>query len=347
MSKKTIVALFMLIVVAGAGFIYFNRRGTPENPRNTSNSWIMDKPTIEYEKPREDYGKMQWWAWMGYAYTKDNEEILLNTNIYADATLLFGNSYTLDGIIYTFDFTRMRWDKGANILNGSMKRASDGVVGSWKLKFPQNGYRVYEQEIQEETLRIELRNHAVPLWAARTEDEMLQIGWRGDIPVYGGGFHDTVDIRVTLTNEMETKIFNGQGNYARVWKGPVGQQQGEAAVGFIYQQPEFYINYHYLRNPYDLNEDFIKQGRIGFPDNAYRFDNFVYQDSGSETLDWFRLDGTYDAGEVHLTGEKITMLHDRQKHHPLIRWTGTITWNGQTINVNSLGSGELRLIEET
>ena len=97
----------------------------------------------------------------------------------------------------------------------------------------------------------------------------------------------------------------------------------------------------YVRNPYNLSEIFVHQGRLGFPDKTYRFDYFTYNGDKWPDLKWFKLKGTYEDGEVDLTGEGIGFLHFRQMH-PLVRWTGTITRNGQTIIVNSLGSGEFR-----
>jgi hypothetical protein len=100
----------------------------------------------------------------------------------------------------------------------------------------------------------------------------------------------------------------------------------------------------YIRNPYNLSEIFVKQGRIGFSDKAYSFDNFNYSGDYWPSLKWFRLKGTFEDGEIDLSGENEGFLHYRQMH-PLIRWKGTITRNGKIIQVNSHGGGEFRQLK--
>jgi hypothetical protein len=39
-----------------------------------------------------------------------------------------------------------------------MRRESDGAIGTWTLKFPADGYRIYEQKVAGETLRLEMRS---------------------------------------------------------------------------------------------------------------------------------------------------------------------------------------------
>lgn len=344
--KKTVFALFILLIVVIALFTYFfSNKLLWFQQRNTSNSWIMDKPTIEDEKPKENFGRSQWWAWYGYAYTKNKTStLLLNANIYPRDGTLYGNAYTLDGIIETFNFNMdISWDEETKTLYGTMKREKDNATGTWSLKFPADGYRLYEQRILNEVFTLRMWSRGVPLWGARYENQMLQVGWSQGEPVFGGGFHDCVIVQANLTRGKETWIFDGFGMYARAWLSEI-IGKGEAVVGFINQQPEFYINFMYVRNPYNLDEIFVKQGRIGFSDVAYRFDNFIYSGDKWPSLQWFELDGTYKDGKVHLVGENIGFLHDRQKH-PLIHWTGTITRNGETISVDSLGSGEFRQIE--
>jgi len=338
----SLVIIVILILIISA-FFHFHFR----TMRPTSNSWIMDKPTIEDEKPREGYGNTQWWAWYGYAYSDDNDEILLNGNIYPRDGTLYGHSYTLNGVMDTFNFKLnppdIKWDETTNTLSGTFTRERDGIAGTWTLKFPEAGYRVFEHRIQDEIFTLQMWERGVPLWGAKTEDQMLRVGWAKGNLVCGGGFHDNVIIKVTLKRGDGTKIFNGFGMYARAWlTEQIGK--GEAVVGFINEQPEFYINFMYIRNPYNLNEVFVKQGRIGFPDKAYRFDDFTYSGDKWPELKWFKLTGKYEDGEVNLSGVNIGFLHYRQ-HHPLVKWTGTITRNGKTINVNSLGSGEFRQMQ--
>jgi hypothetical protein len=82
--RKIVAALFILLVIAIAFLVYFFSNGIPWfQRRNTSNSWIMDKPTIEDERPKSVYGMdKQWWAWYGYVYSDKEDELLLNANIY-------------------------------------------------------------------------------------------------------------------------------------------------------------------------------------------------------------------------------------------------------------------------
>jgi hypothetical protein len=345
--RKIVAALFILLVIAIAFLVYFFSNGIPWfQRRNTSNSWIMDKPTIEDERPKSVYGMdKQWWAWYGYVYSDKEDELLLNANIYPKpVATLYGNSYTFNGEMETYNFNEdVAWDEQTKTLYGTMVRESDNAVGTWKLTFVDNGYRVYEQEAPNDKLKLEMKSRGIPLWGAKTDDQMLQIGWRQLTPVYGGGFHDCVYITATLVKDGEQKIFKGWGMYARAWIKPVRQSAGEAAVGFINQQPEFYINFMYVRNTRDLSEVFVKAGRIGFPDKAYTFDDFTYTGDKYPELKWFKLTGRYEGGEVNLSGVNMGFLHYRQ-HHPLVLWTGTITRNGKTINVNSLGSGEFRQI---
>jgi len=344
--RKTVVALFILSVIVISLFCYFFFLNGIQR-RNTSNSWIMDKPTIDDEKPKGDIGRSQWWAWYGYAYTENNAStLLLNANIYPRDGTLYGNSYTLDGIIETFNFNMdISWNEETKTLYGTMKRERDNVTGTWSLEFPASGYRLYKQKVLSEEFTLEMWSRGIPLWGAKTESQMLQVGWSHGEPVYGGGFHDCVVVKANLTRGKETKIFDGFGMYARAWLTEI-IGEGEAVVGFVNQQPEFYINFMYVRNPYNLEEVFVKQGRIGFPDKAYRFDSFVYSGDKWPSLQWFKLNGTYEDGEVNLVGENIGFLHNRQKH-PLIHWIGTITRNGKVINVDSLGSGEFRQVNQS
>jgi len=309
-----------------------------------SNSWIMDKATIEYEKPKAEYGRSQWWAWYGYAYSDNGTQLLLNANIYPRDGTLYGNSYTLNRKIETFNFEMdIKWDGTTNTLHGTMKRESDGAIGTWTLRFIGDGYRIYEQQVLGEKLKVEMRSRGIPLWGGRNKNEMLQAGWAHGEPVYGAGFHDCVVINATLMKNGKTLNFKGFGMYARVWlTEQIGK--GEAVVGFINEQPEFYINFMYVRNPYNLSEIFVKQGRIGFSDKVYTFDNFNYSGDYWPDLKWFTLKGTFEDGEVDLKGENEGFLHNRQMH-PLIRWKGTITRNGKTIQVNSHGSGEFRQLK--
>jgi hypothetical protein len=90
---KILVIVFILIFILGC-----------VNRPFESNSWIMDKPTIEDEKPKAEYGRSQWWAWYGYAYSENGSELLLNANIYPRDGTLYGNSYTIDGKMETFNF---------------------------------------------------------------------------------------------------------------------------------------------------------------------------------------------------------------------------------------------------
>lgn len=311
----------------------------------TSNSWIMDKTTIEDEKPKQKFGGLQWWAWYAYTSTEDKtNELVLNANIYPRAGHLNGTSYTLNGSLENFFLESYNWNEETNTLYGTMKRESDGAVATWSLNFPEDGYRVYEHEIQDEILKIEMWSGGIPLWGARTEDEMLQIGWRDRIPVYGGGFHDAITVKATLTRDGETLTFDGLGMYARAWKGPIQHKQGEAVIGFVNSLPEYYINFMHVRNPFNLEEDFVKQGRIGFLDEAYRFDNFTVRADYFPHLEWFEIEGTYEKGKVDLRGENKGWLHDKQKH-PVIRWQGMITRDGEIINVDAFGSGEFRPLE--
>jgi len=338
---KKFFLLFIVIVFFCWCFSFGQYKNTKDYPDLKSNSKIMDKPNIEYEKPKVEYGRSQWWAWYGYTYSESGDELLLNANIYPHDGTLYGNSYTLNKKIETFNFKMdIKWNEKTNTLYGTMKRESDSAIGTWKLRFPSDGYRIYEQKVAEESLKIEMRSRGIPLWGGRNKDEMLQVGWAKGKPVYGAGFHDCVVINATLIKNGKTLNFKGFGMYARAW---LTEQIriGEAVVGFINEQPEFYINFMYIRNPYNLDEIFVKQGRIGFSDKAYTFDNFIYSGDYWPDLKWFRLQGTFEDGKVDLIGVNEGFLHNRQKH-PLIRWKGTIIRNGKTIQVNSRGSGEFR-----
>jgi len=303
--KNNFVFPFFIVIFLLAWLIMeepFFSASFPLTPAK-SNSWIMERPKIEDEKPKKEYGRSQWWAWYGYTYSDNGDKLLLNANIYPRDGTLYGNSYTLNGKIETYNFEMdIKWDEKNNKLYGTMKRESDGAIGTWTLKFQADGYRIYEQQVREEILKVEMRSRGISLWGGRNRNEMLQVGWAHGEPVYGAGFHDCVVINTTLIKSGKTLNFKGFGMYARVWlTEQIGR--GEAVVGFINEQPEFYINFMYVRNPYNLDEIFVKQGRIGFPDKVYTFDNFNYSGDYWPNLKWFKLKGTFEDGEVNLEGE--------------------------------------------
>jgi hypothetical protein len=344
--KIIIVALVLVIAMVVALSIFYIRMRPPAVFETISNSWIMDPATIEYEQPREGYGAKQWWAWYGYAYTADGKnELLLNGNLYPSDPNLNGSSYTLNGQETSLYLSTAEWDATTNTLSGEMKR-SDGVTGTWSLEFPDNGYRVYEQTIQGETLKLEMRSKGTPLWGAETENEMTLYDYYDrsqNTPIYAGGFHDAINITATLTTPSETYVFNGEGMYARVWLKPMQPKMVNAVLLFVNQQADFYLNFIIDRNPYDTNQVFVKSGRIGFPlrGEAYSFDNFTYYALSGLYPQTYYLKGTYEKGTVDLTGERIGWVYYKQRH-PLIQWKGTITIDGQTINVDSLGGGEIQ-----
>lgn len=352
MAKRSMMVIVVLVssVLLVAGFYYFYIRGRSpaiHESKPPSNSWIMDPATIEYEKPKENYGERQWWAWYGYAYTADRtSELFLNGNIFLLANVLNGSSYTLDGKATPAYLESINWNATSNYLYGTLK-TSDGTKYSWSLSFPEDGYRIYEQKNQDEALKVEMQSRGVPLWGGRTEEEMVKFAFHFETPVYAGGFHDIVTIHAVLTRPSGTLVFDGFGMYARVWITPIRQTRGNTVLCFVNEASEFYLSIVYARNPYNLSQVLVQSGRIGFPQRgeAYQFDSFTYYGLYGRRPETFQLQGTFEKGSVSLTGENIGWLQYDQ-NHPFIRWKGTITVDENTISVDSLGSGEVQAVVE-
>jgi hypothetical protein len=332
-NKKTvsIICLFLISFLSCTQIIYADR---------TSNSWIMDEPDLEDEIPLIHRGTTkQWWGFYGITYTEDrSHELLLDFNILWRGTGWV--SFTIDGDQYYFkQENNPSWDPSES--ETFLLKLSPTV--HLELNWYPGGYRVFNISSSERKLVIESWSRGIPLWHARTEDEMVV--YRETIdgsPTYLAGFGDCISIKATLTTSNETLTFSGAGMYGRAWtKGAVGDAYYKAV--FV-SHPEFYIQVIHTDGPY-TGQVLLHAGRIGFPERGlfYRFDNFTYWDSGPEGLaQYYTVTGTFEGGEVYLTGEKIGYLRV-PSHHGYLQWNGTVTINGETIKVayDAFGSGEI------
>lgn len=304
----------------------------------TSNSWIMDEPKLEDEIPRSKTTK-EWWGLYGHTYTADGlHELLIDFNILREGGGWV--SFTIDGDqTYLKPQNNPIWEPSKPEtfflkINQKVDLRLDWYPGE---------YRVFNISSPEGKLIIETQSRGIPLWHARTEDEMIAYRETKDgTPTYLGGFGDCVLIEATFTTSSQTLSFSGFGMYGRGW---TKELIGDAYYRAIFiNHPKFYVQVMHDVGPY-TGKILYHGGRIGFPDKGIfrRFDNFTYWDSGpAGEAKYYKLTGNFEGGQVNLMGEKIGFLRI-PSHHPYIRWNGTVTVNGETINVanDAFGSGEI------
>jgi len=351
-GRKSKISFTCLLIAFFIITVFLKILWCPEKDHKyEGNSSIMEEPKITDEAPKSFAGYNQWWAMYGYACTTDkSNELLININGKTGG-LLYGSAFTLNGKVLVLDWQgNWNWNETTNTAYGNLKRRSDGKNGLWTLKFHGDGYRVWTHELESESLTIEMWSRGVPLWGARTQNEMIPFAYGEDgTPIYAGGFQDAITIRATLMQANQTLIFNGFGEFEHIWLMPqrqAGGQEGDYMYFLIINsQEEFYIDLllAHARNSRNSSEVFVRTGRIGFPklDQYYAFDDYVYYGSGDYRPNLFYLKGTFEKGKVDLEGERIGWLYYEQ-NHPYILWKGTITIDGEIINVNSLGASELQ-----
>ena len=128
---------------------------------------------------------------------------------------------------------------------------------------------------------------------------------------------------------------------------------------FYLFQDGFFLTLSHSENPSPLVPPvpFQHQARINFPGEGKSFvlEEFTFSDDGGLQPGTFRLEGKFAEGTVDLVGEAL--LHfparwgpavgawwDPEAEHvwgrAVIRWRGTVTWNGREIPVDATGWGE-------
>jgi len=124
-------------------------------------------------------------------------------------------------------------------------------------------------------------------------------------------------------------------------------------------QDGLFLTLAHSENPSPLEPPvpFQHQARIAFPGEGESFvlEEFTFSDDGGLQPSAFRLEGEFDGGRVELVGE--VLLHfparwgvsvgswwDPEAEHvwgrAVIRWRGTVVWDGREIPVDATGWGE-------
>jgi len=219
--------------------------------------------------------------------------------------------------------------------------------------------------LEGEGFRLEMHGYArSTFWMGKMEGPYIVHGAYHNcenIDIWGG-FWDVGITTITVEMpDLGSYTFNGTFLFDRaIHRSYPGIGRG-AVLSFscmFIHQDEFDIMLAHSVNPTPKDfPEFQHQAKICFPDRGewYPLIEFNLTDSGGLQPEKFYLTGTFEAGTVNLTGEvfefwptrwgiqKGTWWNHNGKHawgRAFIRWTGTVTINGETIVVDAVGVGE-------
>jgi len=223
-------------------------------------------------------------------------------------------------------------------------------------------YRVVPIEGEGVSLEIRLKPRGVTYWMGRPEGPYIIHGAifnKKDIDIWGG-FWEIGECVGWIEKPGVRKIeFTGHAiwdrAYHRVYYSDTALKAAGAPLqftcGYIYSD-DFQLAIGYAENPSPIDPPvpFQHQGRLSFPVKglSFRFDNYELKDNGGLQPSRFYINGYYDGGGVNLTGEVILFYPSvwkvgkgtwwdynasRTWGRAFIRWRGTITLYGETIEV--------------
>jgi len=219
-------------------------------------------------------------------------------------------------------------------------------------------------------LEIEGKARGIPFWMGKPEGPYIIHGAclnKRDVDTWGG-FWDLGTFEANLTIPGNNYTFYGNflfdRAYHRTYYLPGGAALADFSCMHIYNN-DFDLALSHSINPSPIHTpvSFQHQARLNFPGRRedFTFDNFEFSDSGGLQPDKFYLTGTYEGGEVNLTGIVYEFWPknwrvgtgawwDKNGKHTwgraFMKWTGTITLHGETINIDdALGVGEFTRFE--
>ncbi len=221
-------------------------------------------------------------------------------------------------------------------------------------------------------LEIEGKARGIPFWMGKPEGPYIihGVSWdTEDIDIWGG-FWDVGTFEANLTMPNESYTFYGNFLFDRAYHRSYYHAGGGSSISdftcMYIHNDDFDLMFSHALNPSPIETpvSFQHQARINFPNRGeyFTFDNFEYSDDGGLQPSEFHISGVYEAGEVNLTGKaygywppsgwevgKGAWWDKDGKHtwgRAFIEWKGTITLNGETMNIdNALSIGEFTRFE--
>ena len=225
-------------------------------------------------------------------------------------------------------------------------------------------YRVVPIDGEGVSLEIRLKPRGVTYWMGKPEGPYIIHGAifnKEDIDIWGGFWEIGRCIGWIRKPGVGKIEFIGHAiwdrAYHRVYYSDTAIGAAGAPLqftcGYIYSD-EFQLAIGYAENPSPIDPPvpFQHQGRLSFPsrDLSFRFDNYMLKDDGGLQPSTFYINGSYDGGEVNLKGEVILFYPNvwkvgkgtwwdynasRTWGRAFIKWSGTITLYGKTIEVTN------------
>lgn len=229
---------------------------------------------------------------------------------------------------------------------------------------------IYTAKASKEEIALEVhgRTRSVPFWLGKPEGPYTVLGvYRTRRSVdFWGGFWDVGRGEAKLTMpDVGTYAFRGlfavdrAVHRARYGGAPlIGAPWWEMSC-FGLSEDDLDIMVSRSKNPVPdrIKLKFQHQGRINFPTKGedFTFNNFEFTDNGGLQPSEYRLTGKYEGGRVDLRGEPFRFYPKKWLRwhgawwnkkaectwgRSFIKWKGTITLHGETIEVDALGFGE-------
>ena len=220
-------------------------------------------------------------------------------------------------------------------------------------------------------LEIEGKARGIPFWMGKAEGPYIihGVSWNVDDVDTWGGFWDVGTFEANLVIPGNGGTFNGNFLFDRAYHRSYYQDGGGSHLTDFtcmhLHNENFDLMFSHSNNPSPIETPvpFQHQARINFLGGGedFTFNNFEYCDDGGLRPNDFHLTGFYEGGEIDLIGvsyefwpenwgvNKGAWWDDDGKHtwgRAFIEWSGTITLNGETINIDdALGVGEFTRFE--
>lgn len=235
-------------------------------------------------------------------------------------------------------------------------------------------YKVTPLEREGTTFEVHANARGIPFWMGKQEGPYIIHGaiWnKRDVDIWGG-FWDLGTFEANLTLSGKTYTFYGhflwdrathRVYYSKSVSGAAGAPLSFSCFSIFHKDFDIAIARSVNPSPIHPSIPFQHQGRINFPDEGedFAFDGFKFSDNGGLQPSKYHLSGEYEGGEVNLTGEVFEFWPEnwgvgtgawwdrngeRTWGRAFIKWNGTITLHGETINIeDALGIGEFTRFE--
>lgn len=350
MRKKMALALFLDLAVltivpqVSCGDLYIEF---------SAPSWMLKDPTLEDEW-LHPYFRDEWWVTYAYAESSDGKHlILLNLRISRHGTRNKIYVRVLDSKTgrEEIDFHEMT-EKNVGIIVDNTTRTiyAKGLPPdiTLSLRIHPDEYRIHNLRVRDYEVVIESNSRGIPFWLGTenittltpiTKDEEGQI-------FYMGGYVDCVDVKIHLTYPNGTAIMfdnNSYGVQSHVWTYPyIAEHIDGGRTDLAIQQSEFYL---FFQHEEEFGEALTHRALISFREgDTYIFTDFEVETFGNYHLpSKYTFRGNYEMGTINLEGERLTYLMqtvNKVGEHPYVKFSGNITKEGKTINVDAYGTGE-------